>query len=440
MIIFLFTITYNLSMKKIFPLLFGLHVTICSYSQAVKYKMDSLIYHYRDDLGDIQSSQKNEYTYDSNGDCIVDNTTYLNFDNGKWTKGSKTLFYFDDRHNDTLTISTNWSEEEQKYISYNKYVETYDANNRRTTMTQFNLDPKTDQWVRIWKRAYTYDAKNRILTELHLDSLKNALVNSYKYEFDYTAAHNNKYNYNWRDGAWKLTMLDENILDVNGDEVRTATYFNQSGASNENPVWENSSKYEHTYNKTHDRTGTYYYSWEAKTWLGDDYQWIPKSYIIFNNDAFHNNIFYEARTWNKEKQIYEPEYRVERTYNTEFTYKDFSLSRNFTNDNHASSTFMYMLLEDRFAGFVNNSWTEYTPNSYYYSPMTVTGVEERNAASTIAYPNPMKDVLYVSGNVLVFDIYGHQVASGMASIDVSALPKGLYFVQSTSGNIKLLKE
>lgn len=430
----------RLTMNKILVFSFSTFLAFSSFAQSSKYRLDSLVYYAQDSLGNNYRSTKNAYTYDAKGNCTEDLNSYLNQSTGKWSLGSKTLYYFDNKGNDTMTYSTSWSEEQNNWIYYQKYIETYDNQNRRTSYTQHNMDQASGNWIRVWRRDYTYDASNRPLSIVYQDSMGASLKYSYKEEFEYTSIVNNKYQYNWSNNQWRLTAKEESLLDNNGDAYRVTTYYLKYGTE-ANPEWDNSSKYEHTYNSTHDRTGTYSYNWQPKTWLGNDYQWIPTSYVIFTNDAFHNLIDWENKAWNKTKEVYESQYKVERSYNTAVSYQNLLIPRSFSNDNLPSVDFRYMLQEDRFLGYVNGTWKLYAPNKYYYSPMILTGIETlANISQKRAYPNPMCDVLYVDGKAELIDLWGNKMIEGEDLLEVSQLSKGVYIVKTSSGAEKLIKE
>lgn len=70
----------------------------------------------------------------------------------------------------------------------------------------------------------------------------------------------------------------------------------------------------------------------------------------------------------------------------------------------------------------------------------ITGLEEKNIASTEIYPNPMNNVLYIEAenitNVAIFNAVGQQVlfVENRNEIDVTSLNNGLYFVRLVDSN------
>lgn len=415
-----------------------------SQAQTTKYKLDSLVYHSRDTAWNIYSATKNLFTYDDRGNCIEDRQTSFDEKTRTWSKGSKTLYFFDEHHNDTTTIWTSWSEEKQQWVSYNKYRETYDDKNRRTSQTQLNLDPVKGVWIRVWRRLYTYDDADRLLTEIYQDSAGSDWKNRSKEAYQYTTNARNKYYYGWNNNAWTLSSRDENLLNAKGKVTTNTYYWLQNGSTEANPVWNGMSKYEYKYNTKGDTVETFAYNWAAKTWLGNDYQWVPTSHLISTYDAFDNLVAWTNEGWNAKTQVYDTQYRVERVYNTDVSHENLCIPRTFSNDNRPSSDFMYMQIESKHYGFENGKWNYFAPNNYYYSPILITGMEEESkdfqTTRVMAYPNPMSDILHVQGKASLYDMFGNKVAAGETTLLVSELPNGIYLLQTTTGHTKVVKE
>jgi len=71
------------------------------------------------------------------------------------------------------------------------------------------------------------------------------------------------------------------------------------------------------------------------------------------------------------------------------------------------------------------------------------GVNDKNAPSFNVYPNPAKDIVYISGtegmaNVTMFDLQGRvvkQVSTQSSTIQVSDLPSGMYVIRIENNDI-----
>jgi hypothetical protein len=71
-----------------------------------------------------------------------------------------------------------------------------------------------------------------------------------------------------------------------------------------------------------------------------------------------------------------------------------------------------------------------------------TGIEDDQFANKmpLAYPNPAKDVLHVSGSAEIFDLVGNKVASGTNEINMEDLLSGIYVVKANGRSQKIVKE
>lgn len=71
-----------------------------------------------------------------------------------------------------------------------------------------------------------------------------------------------------------------------------------------------------------------------------------------------------------------------------------------------------------------------------------TGIENDQFGNKmpLAYPNPAKDILHVSGSAEMFDLVGNKVASGTNEINIEHLLSGIYVVKSNGKSQKIVKE
>lgn len=71
------------------------------------------------------------------------------------------------------------------------------------------------------------------------------------------------------------------------------------------------------------------------------------------------------------------------------------------------------------------------------------GIDEVSAARTVnVYPNPATDRVTVEGcdtRLSLFDIYGREVATGRGSLDIRALPQGVYLLRVGGAYVKVIK-
>ena len=84
----------------------------------------------------------------------------------------------------------------------------------------------------------------------------------------------------------------------------------------------------------------------------------------------------------------------------------------------------------------------YTLNLTGTSVATTTSIDFSvfDPSKTLAYPNPAKDILHVSGNAEIFDLVGNKVASGLNEINIEHLLSGIYVVKANGKSNKIVKE
>ena len=76
--------------------------------------------------------------------------------------------------------------------------------------------------------------------------------------------------------------------------------------------------------------------------------------------------------------------------------------------------------------------------NFFNNTTDVNGVEEATSNTLTVYPNPANDFINVDKTVKIYDLCGKLVMKGSGKIDVSTLPKGMYFVKSENDCSKLI--
>lgn len=83
----------------------------------------------------------------------------------------------------------------------------------------------------------------------------------------------------------------------------------------------------------------------------------------------------------------------------------------------------------------NNDWTNtwsYATTGFIPQPM----LAKIEVETESAYPNPANDMVYLKGEIVIRDLQGRVVASGLDMIDVTNLVDGLYFINNQKLVIK----
>jgi hypothetical protein len=348
-----------------------------------------------------------------------------------------------------------------------KYTYTYDGNNNLLTESyQSEQDPNSS-----WKRICTYDGNNNLLTWLRQIWRNNSWVNGSISTSTYDE-HNNQLTYLyqiWQNNNW----VNENISTYTYDEHNNRlTYLSQIW---ENNNWVNASNGTYTYDELNNRLTWLSQIWENNNWVNasngtytyDEHNnlltylrqiwqnnnWVNENISTSTYDEHNNQLSYLRQKW--ENNSWVNGYQILRTYDE--------------NSNSTSAAHWY---------WVNNQWEEAQSSlGLYYNNMqsdfsdyfwghklTATyvkvgtvGIQENMIKNNLKiYPNPTSGKLHVTSvtdvtNVLndieVFDMYGRVVETrratslqNTATLDISHLPAGVYFLRMGNETVKVVKE
>jgi hypothetical protein len=121
---------------------------------------------------------------------------------------------YDARGNCTLSESYYWGwdseSESQKWIGYNKYVSSYDANGKVLSYESYDWDTSSDGWKGIYKSASTYDANGRELSyeSYNWNTSSGGWIGSSKTTYE----ERNEYgdvllykSWSWKNSGWEWT-------------------------------------------------------------------------------------------------------------------------------------------------------------------------------------------------------------------------------------------
>jgi hypothetical protein len=86
-------------------------------------------------------------------------------------------------------------------------------------------------------------------------------------------------------------------------------------------------------------------------------------------------------------------------------------------------------------------------DQFQFTVSTTVGIQEPQSEADFIYPNPVSDILFFKKNLnhsaSMTDIHGNIVANirdGASSVDISHLSSGVYFLQTETKRLKLVKD
>lgn len=111
---------------------------------------------YFSDEGNWIPGEKTEYTYDANGNRILE-TEYEAEGPGEWGVTEKREYSVDASGKDTLELSFDWDSDSQTWQPEGKSEFTYDASGNLTMLIKYRTEGSGNPWIPQWKFAYEYD-------------------------------------------------------------------------------------------------------------------------------------------------------------------------------------------------------------------------------------------------------------------------------------------
>lgn len=359
---------------------------------------------------------------------------------------------------------------------FDKLAFTYDVNGNLLTQTAYERDDATSPWITLRKQTLTYNSKNQLIITMDygIDDDSGELLLTGKEETTYDTKGNTTLyiGYFW-DDATQSYINDQKTEDFyNADNE----FISDIEYTYKNNTWVYANK--NTFLLDNQKNDTLYVreQWDPKT-----NKWFPlsKRRSIFNSNnlpTIETNYKFDYI----DKQVWLLDYKVENTYDnhlnisTELTsdydnvnatwvtkYKnDYTYNFNYgladivgPNDFYFYSYVNNMITTEIGYSFPGNVATEDMNSAYYYSPVSITGVNDEILGNNNlkVYPNPSSD--YISfdsdvSNITITDLQGNivlnQANSTNGQISVKHLQNGLYIYKLTSHESvstgKLIKE
>lgn len=458
--------------------------------QASKQRLDSLIWKkWDEDASQWGLNEKEEYTYNGNGN-VIKYVGYYKYDNGGqwladergefvydeigniiqeiwcdpdgktdvWYCGSKIEYSYDPNRNMTQKIKFTWNQGTSQWnVSWkNEYI--YDPNDNMTQKIHYDWDDIASQWVGDEKEEFTYDANGNMTQKIEYhwdDNISGWAPVDYKYEYTYDAADymTQKIVYSWYESAsqWDISWKVEYIYNANGLMTQEIPYDWDENTSQWIP---HSYKYkrEYTYDSGGNITQEIHYHWDESIsqWVGDE----KEEFTYGANGNRMQKIEYDwQESISQWVAHYKEEYDVDNTYSFNdlflpppgLTYNSF---RTYEFDNMLKSISSY---ENDYS----DNWAHDENILLYYSEQNIIGINDLETAIVGLYPNPVSEYLNFSfksnSNSAIFELYdvqGQKLISKEISnneqLNLSQLDSGLYlynvFIDGHMESGKLIKE
>ena len=355
------------------------------------------------------------------------------------------------------TMSSSW----QNYSGANYE---YDSNNN--VISEIGFEWYLGAWKNFSKTTYTYNLSNKMTERLDQswNETTNAYENSTKEAYTYISGRPTEIVYSeWSSPNWVLK--DKTVISYNGNNLPSAALSYLWDGSQ----WVSDGRYTTTYNANQKLTEDLGEKWINSNWAND-----YKSLYTYNS----NNKLVTERfaTWDEFNNIWEEidrtDYeldangnRTKTTYSgsfdskLEYNYDTSSLMASFANPfndktgvDYFAEDFPYVNKVLGYNEFAYNTQTSsFEQNGrtiYNYSNYITLGTEKLEMANNtiIVFPNPATSILNFQypdkltvDKINIIDSTGKMVLQqnqNLNTINVEKLAKGLYIIESYSGNEK----
>lgn len=327
-------------------------------------------------------------------------------------------FYYDE---DYKLIADYWIDNVSDPITVRDSLE-YDANGNVTKLSCHQL--LNGVWIYANYVEYTYNELNQRLTRDNYNNFGGSFEHGGTYNYQYDE-NGNLVHHDMYLGTWGLFETADYTYDENNNCTLIVSY--SEGFSGE---FEPSNMVEYTYNADGfliEEKSYYYYN-----------GWVLSTHVVYTRDE-NNNISVEENLdqYGSVLERHEYEYDMNILFDevAPFVNPEGELPNPERTVNARNKDKYWTVADDGTLTFVCDYY-------YYYKEIEGTGVAENVADNVNIYPNPVKDVLTVEAseyqNVEVFDLAGRCVISreisGVANIDMSQMPKGVYLVKMQNEN------
>ena len=364
------------------------------------------------DISQWRNSSKAECTYNAQGNLTL-RVTYWGYDFNQWENGYKAEFTYDAQGNQTLEIEYMWNSSLNYWRNAQKIEQTYNAQGNQTLYAYYSWDNDLNQWRNYSKSEYTYDTQgNRIL----------------------------QVSYSWNDelNLLRIESKSEYTYDVQGNRILQISYSWDDDLAQ----WRNGGKSESTYDAQGNNTLYIAYLWD--TYLN---QWINYYKKEYEYDAQGNQTLEVDSNWDTHLNQWIGSSKREYAYNLSYTWADVFVPEDWferDSENILLSRIHYDW--DR----TLSDWGEPRIATYHYSEIT-TSIPTHPQHNISIYPNPTSGELRMENgelrmaNVEVFDIMGRKQhaeireSNGGVLLNIAHLPSGIYLVKAGEQVWKVVK-
>ena len=358
------------------------------------------------------------------------------WENGTWLDNWNYIYTYDKNNNLQTYLIQLWY---LVWINYYNWTYTYDVNNNLLFEIFESWDYNLGTWYYSYRTTCTYDENNNLLTKLEEYWYNGIWINNYKYSFTYDANNNVLTNLieEWIDGTWENIYKETYSYEANNYCII------QLEQEWQNETWVNYYRGSHKYDSNNNRKLILWETWENETW---------ENCVKWNYDYDENNNLLEElhELWKDDKWI--NDYRYLWTYDENDNAVQAEL---FEFLQHFISLPLPLYYNNMQSNFIFEGRGNKLTASYKKldNPVPVLNKEIYELS---VYPNPSSGELQIVGydlrigDLQIYDTHGRNVGANLRKcikneememiIDISHLPKGIYYLKTGNNAVKFVKK
>lgn len=356
--------------------------------------------------GEWQDIEKYIYTLDAQN--RISKIDYFAWDNNAWVPSERYEYHYDSKGNFYESTQETYNNGQWILSSGEKFVYVYDGDKITEVVTE-EFSPYSTEWEKLEKQVYTYQ-DNKIATAVSYDFTENEW---HKYD--------SITNINWKNFVNGLPQHAYYYpFTVGGGSYHSYESF---AYNEDDEIWEKSLQVSQTF--TNNMLTENY----MKMWIEDSASFVNFRRRVTDYYADGNMKEFKIYNWFMTEQ--NSFWSLSHGNRSNITYNNADIMQNRVDQVYRTS---------------DNNW--YNSMKFLYEYEAATSIEPMITQSFKFYPNPATETIHISlkeagiADIRIISITGQLLKAERInntsdfSLDVTALPKGMYFIDVMQNNQK----
>lgn len=374
----------------------------------------------------VAQSIKYEYTYDANGNSILEIGYDWDPSENVWDITSKVEYGYDMRGNLTLQIDYDWDGLAGALNKGYKYAYTYDLNNNQTSEITYHWNAVYDVWEEKYKTENSFNAEGLITQSMKYYWVASAWTDNGNIQFTYD--NNELLLTEIEYTPWNsLNSKRTYTYDMNGKVISVVRSFYNGTEFYDD--WKDEYSYDVNGNATLE---------QSFRWNSQIEEWIGEYKTENEFDLQNNNSVVIYSHWNDQTGTWEYSSKNIYSYDNAYTAMDLYTPMGF------SEIFHHKLAEVSTYYFVDGYWEVEEEYTLYYKNALTTAINNVSTANLLSvYPNPaLGEVVFTNqtNDAVMLQLFNAQGQLSYSNkiimnkpVSLEGMEAGIYFY-SVSGD------